>query len=92
MTANSADTTRLSHEIEKLKAGGYATITWNISDIDALYAERDRFREALERILHARRDPASPVTDMSRAGMREIAAEALDLGSDETSKWQALQS
>ena len=32
---------------------------------------------ALELIMHARRNPNVPLTDMSRAGMRELAGEAL---------------
>ena len=32
---------------------------------------------ALEMIMHARRNPNVPLTDMSRAGMRELAGEAL---------------
>lgn len=49
-----------------------------IADLIAQQAARlERAREALTRIMHARGNPNSPVTNMGRSMMREIAGEAL---------------
>jgi hypothetical protein len=52
----------------------------------ALFASQARervMREALEKIMHARGNPASSVTNMGRSMMREIAAAALSSGAGE---------
>lgn len=45
---------------------------------DTLRVDLAAAREALEQIMHARRNPDVANTDMSRAGMRELAYETLE--------------
>ena len=50
-------------------------------DLAVANERAERYREALEKIMHARVNTKSPVTNMSRACMRDIAGDALEAAS-----------
>lgn len=59
-------------------------VATSLDDGAMVHISPERYRaliacaEACEKIMHARGDPTSPVTNMGRAMMREIAGEAFD--------------
>ena len=81
-----AERLRITHEC----TAGFNRATWLPEDwnllneaadeLDAANERAERYREALESIMHARRNPNVALTNMSRAGMREVAGAALAQG------------